>query len=71
MTEWHQRDHGPVTEEKLLKAVNILADIVEVKGSAFRPLYLNLRQQLAELRLQQGAETALGAIAARGESKVA
>jgi hypothetical protein len=71
MTEWHQRDHGPVTEEKLLKAVNILADIVEEKGSAFRPLYLSLRQQLAELRLQQGADAALGAIAARGESKVA
>jgi hypothetical protein len=71
MTEWHQRDHGPVTEEKLLKAVNILADIVEEKGPAFRPLYLSLRQQLADLRRQPGAEAALAAIATRTGTKVA
>jgi hypothetical protein len=71
MSEWHHQDPGPVTEEKLLKAVNILADIVETNGPAFRPLYLSLRQQLAELRLQKGAEAALVTIAAQGESKVA
>jgi hypothetical protein len=71
MSEWHQRDHGPVTEEKLLKAVNILADIVEEKGSAFRPLYQGMRQQLADLRVQQQAEAAAEARAAQGNIKVA
>jgi hypothetical protein len=71
MTAWPNHDRGPITEEKLLKAVNILADIVETNGPAFRPLYLSLRQQLAELRLQKGAEAALATIAAQGESKVA
>jgi hypothetical protein len=71
MSEWHQRDHGPVTEEKLLKAVNILADIVEEKGSAFRPLYQDMRQQLADLRVQQQAEAAAEARAAQGNIKVA
>ncbi len=71
MTAGLNRDRGPITEEKLLKAVNILADLVEEKGPAFRPLYLSLRQQLADLRLQQGAEAALAAIAARTGSKVA
>ncbi|MBQ0819414.1 hypothetical protein KBI52_04115 [Microvirga sp. HBU67558] len=71
MTAWQNHDRGPITEEKLLKAVNILADLVEEKGPAFRPLYLSLRQQLADLRLQQGAEAAHPAIAARSGSKVA
>ena len=71
MSEWHQRDQGPVTEEKLLKAVNILADIVEEKGSAFRPLYQDMRQQLADLRVQQQAEAAAEARAAQGNIKVA
>jgi hypothetical protein len=60
-----------VTEEKLLKAVNILADIVEEKGSAFRPLYQDMRQQLADLRVQQQAEAAAEARAAQGNIKVA
>jgi hypothetical protein len=71
MTALPTHDRGLITEKKLLKAVNILADIVETNGPAFRPLYLSLRQQLAELRLQRGAEAALATIAAQGESKVA
>ena len=71
MSEWHQRDHGPITEEKLLRAVHILADIVETNGSAFRPLYQDMRQQLADLRLQQKAEAAAKARATQGETKVA
>ena len=39
MTEWHHRESGPITEEKLVRAVHILADIVEKHGPAFRPLY--------------------------------
>ncbi|WP_262267271.1 MULTISPECIES: hypothetical protein [Microvirga] len=71
MTALPNHDRGPITEEKLLKAVNILADIVEQNGPAFRPLYLSLRQQLAELRLQQSADAALEAIKSRSGTKVA
>jgi hypothetical protein len=71
MSEWHQRDHGPVTEEKLVRAVHILADIVESNGPAFRPLYQDVRQQLADLRLQQQAEAAADLRAAQGSIKVA
>jgi hypothetical protein len=28
MSEWHHCEHGPITEEKLVRAVHILADIV-------------------------------------------
>lgn len=53
MSEWHRREHSPITEDALIRAVHILADIVETSGPAFRPLYLDLRQQLANLREQQ------------------
>ena len=66
MSEWHHREHGPITEEKLVRAVLILADIVEEHGSAFRPLYQDLRRQLAELRQEQQAIEK-----ARAASKVA
>jgi hypothetical protein len=71
MSEWHQRDHGPITEEKLVRAVHILADIVETNGPAFRPLFQDLRQQLADLRLQQKAEAAAKARADQDTTKVA
>jgi hypothetical protein len=70
MTAWPNHDREPITEEKLLKAVNILADLVELKGPAFRPLYLSLRQHLAELRSQNGA-AALAAIASQRDNRVA
>ncbi len=71
MSEWHHREHGPITEEKLVRAVHILADIVEEHGPAFRPLYQDLRRQLAELRQEQQAVEAAHARAAQGASKVA
>jgi len=71
MTEWDHRDRGPLTEEKLLKAVHILADIVENHNPAFRPLYHDVRNQLAAFRLQEQADRAAAAIAARIEGKVA
>jgi hypothetical protein len=71
MSEWHQRDHAPITEEKLVRAVHILADIVETNGPAFRPLFQDLRQQLADLRLQQKAEAAAKARADQDTTKVA
>lgn len=71
MTEWHHRDRGPITEDKLLKAVHILADIVEDRGATFRPLYHDVRQQLAEFRLQEKTDAAAATMAALGEEKVA
>jgi hypothetical protein len=71
MSERHQCDNGPVTEEKLVRAVHILADIVEANGSAFRPLYQDMRQQLADLRVRQQAEAAAKARAALMGTKVA
>ena len=71
MSEWHQRDHGPVTEEKLVRAVHILADIVEANGSAFRPLYQDMRQQLADLRVRQQAEAAAKTRAEQTGRKIA
>lgn len=71
MSEGHHQDRGLVTEEKLLRAVNILADIVEQQGPAFRPLYHDLRQQLAAFRLQKEADAATATLTARRETKVA
>jgi hypothetical protein len=71
MTEWHHRESGPITEEKLVRAVHILADIVEEHGPAFRPLYQDLRQQLAELRQREQASAAAAARAAQRKSRVA
>ncbi len=71
MTQWHHRDRGPITEEKLLKAVHILADIVENRGPVFRPLYHDVRQQLTDFRLQEQADAAAAEIAAPPEGKVA
>ncbi|MBL0407301.1 hypothetical protein JKG68_25585 [Microvirga aerilata] len=71
MSEWHHRERGPITEEKLVRAVHILADMVEDHGPTFRPLYQDLRQQLAEHRIRKQAAAAAEARAAQGESKVA
>jgi hypothetical protein len=71
MSEWHHRERGPITEEKLVRAVHILADMVEDHGPTFRPLYQDIRQQLAEHRLREQAAAAAGARAAQGASKVA
>ena len=71
MSEWHQRDHGPITEDKLVRAVHILADMVEDHGPTFRPLYQDVRQQLAEHRLREQAAAAVEARAAQTGIKVA
>jgi hypothetical protein len=50
MMAWQHRERGPITEEKLVRAVHILADIVERHGPAHRPLYLDVKRALAESR---------------------
>jgi hypothetical protein len=71
MSDWYSREHGPITEEKLVRAVHILADIVEEHGPAFRPLYQDMRQQLTDLRLQQQAKAAAEARTAQSTNRVA
>lgn len=66
MMAWQHRERGPITEEKLVRAVHVLADIVERHGPAHRPLYQDVKRALAELRRQQqkndaAAEQALAA----------
>jgi len=53
MVAWQPREREPLTEEKLLRAVNILADIVEQHGAAHRPLYQDMKRELAEFRRRQ------------------
>lgn len=53
MTAWQYRERGFITEEKLLRAVNILADIVEQHGPAHRPLYQDMKRELEKFRRSQ------------------
>lgn len=63
MTAWQHRERGPVTEEKLLRAVNILADIVEQHGPAHRPLYQDVKRELEEFRRRQQESNAAAELA--------
>jgi hypothetical protein len=70
MTTWQHRERGPITEEKLLRAVNILADIVEQHGPAHRSLYQDVKRELEEFRRRQqesnaAAEPASAALVGR------
>jgi len=72
MTAPKYRERGPITEEKLLRAVNILADIVERHGPTHRSLYKDLKRELAEFRrLQQESNAAAEQTVATQPSKVA
>lgn len=53
MTAWQNRERGPITEEKLVRAVHVLADIVEQHGPAYRPLYLDMKRTLADFRQRE------------------
>ncbi|WP_445503755.1 hypothetical protein [Microvirga sp. G4-2] len=63
MTAWQNRERGPITEEKLLRAVNILADIVEQHGPAHRPLYQDVKRELEEFRRRQQESSAAAELA--------
>ena len=53
MTMWRERECKPINEERLVRAVNVLAEIVERHGPAYGPLYDSLQQELAEFRRRQ------------------
>lgn len=53
MTAWQGYERKPISEERLVRAVNVLAEIVEQHGPAHGALYDNLQQELAEFRRRQ------------------
>jgi len=50
---WQGYERKPVDEERLVRAVNVLAEIMEQHGPAYGPLYDSLQQELAEFRRRQ------------------
>lgn len=53
MTMWQGHTCKPIDEERLVRAVNVLAEIIEQHGPAYGPLYDSLQQELAEFRRRQ------------------
>jgi hypothetical protein len=50
MKEWQGRKREPVTEERLERAVEVLAQIVKEHGPTYGPLYESVEQELANFR---------------------
>jgi hypothetical protein len=50
MDEWSGRKWEPVTEERLLKAIDVLVDIAKEHGPAFNPVLETVRQELHAFR---------------------
>jgi hypothetical protein len=50
MTEWQGRKREPITEDRLERAVAVLAQIVEEHGPSYGPLYESVRQELETFR---------------------
>ena len=55
MDEWSGRKWEPVTEERLLRAIDVLVDIAKEHGTAFDPVLETVRQELHAFRLQHSA----------------
>jgi hypothetical protein len=50
MQEQQERKRGPVTEERLVRAVEVLAELVKQHGPAYGPLYDTLEHELTTFR---------------------
>jgi hypothetical protein len=55
MDEWSGRKWEPVTEERLLRAIDVLVDIAKEHGSAFDPVLETVRQELHDFRRRHPA----------------
>ena len=55
MDEWSGRKWEPVTEERLLRAIDVLVDIAKKHGSAFDPVLETVRQELHDFRHRHSA----------------
>jgi len=53
MQDWAGRERGPITEERLVRAVEVLADIVKQHGPAYGPLFETFEKQLEAFRRRQ------------------
>ncbi len=53
MDEWSGRKWEPVTEERLLRAIDVLVDIAKEHGPAFDPVLETVRQELHDFRRRQ------------------
>jgi hypothetical protein len=50
MDEWSGRKWEPVTEERLLRAIDVLVEIAKEHGPTFNPILETVRQELYALR---------------------
>jgi hypothetical protein len=59
MDEWSGRKWEPVTEERLLRAIDVLVEIAKEHGSSFDPVLETVRQELHDFRRRhQSADVA-------------
>jgi hypothetical protein len=50
MDKWSGRKWEPVTEERLLRAIDVLVEIAKEHGPTFNPILETVRQELHDLR---------------------
>ncbi|EIM24955.1 hypothetical protein [Microvirga lotononidis] len=50
MDDWSGRKWEPVTEERLLRAIDVLVDIAKEHGPTFDPVLETVRQELHQFR---------------------
>ena len=53
MDEWSGRKWEPVTEERLLRAIDVLVDLAKEYGPNFDPVLESVRQELHAFRRQR------------------
>ncbi|MBB3017273.1 hypothetical protein FHR70_000313 [Microvirga lupini] len=53
MDDWSGRKWEPVTEERLLRAIDVLVAIAKEHGPAFDPVLETVRQELHDFRHRQ------------------
>ncbi len=57
MDDWSGRKWEPVTEERLLRAIDVLVEIAKEHGSTFDPMLETVRQELHDFRSRHRPET--------------
>ena len=60
MDDWSGRKWEPVTEERLLRAIDVLVDIAKEHGPAFDPVLETVRQELHDFRRRHPATAQVG-----------
>jgi len=60
MDEWSGRKWEPVTEERLLRAIDVLVEIAKEHGPAFDPVLETVRQELHDFRRRHPAAGSVG-----------